>query len=103
MSKNDTDIRRFRRLLLETKRLAEQASMTGSLEKGGRFAVRQHRRDGLARSQDAPDHPRLPAELRHHPARFDRQKPAWRGERDRPEKWPVHGEIGPPQPKPAGP
>jgi hypothetical protein len=42
MSKNDTDIRRYRRLLRETKRLAEQASMTGSLDKGGRFAVRQY-------------------------------------------------------------
>lgn len=42
MSKDDMDIRRVRRLLRETKRLAEQASLTGSLEKGGKFAVRQY-------------------------------------------------------------
>jgi len=36
------EIRRIRRLLRETVKLAEHASLTGSLEKGGRIAIRQY-------------------------------------------------------------
>lgn len=36
------EIRRIRRLLRETIRLAENASLTGSLNKGGRIAIRQY-------------------------------------------------------------
>ena len=36
------EIRRIRRLLHETVRLAEHASLTGSLDKGSRFAIRQY-------------------------------------------------------------
>lgn len=39
---NQTEIRRIRRLLRETVKLAEHASLTGSLEKGGRIAIRQY-------------------------------------------------------------
>ena len=36
------DVRKMRRLLRETTRLAERASMTGSLQGGGRIAIRQY-------------------------------------------------------------
>jgi len=36
------DMRKMRRLLRETTRLAERASMTGSLQGGGRIAIRQY-------------------------------------------------------------
>jgi hypothetical protein len=36
------EIRRIRRLLRETVRLAEHASLTGSLDKGGKIAIRQY-------------------------------------------------------------
>src|SRR5260221_1909134 len=36
------DLRRIRRLLRETTRLAEHASMTGSLQGGQRIAIRQY-------------------------------------------------------------
>ena len=36
------DIRRIRRLLSETTRIAERASMTGSLQGGGKIAIRQY-------------------------------------------------------------
>ena len=36
------DIRRIRRLLRETGKIAEHASLTGSLEKGSRLAIRQY-------------------------------------------------------------
>ena len=39
---NLPEIRRIRRLLRETVRLAEHASLTGSLDKGGRIAIRQY-------------------------------------------------------------
>jgi hypothetical protein len=45
MSKNNMekiDLRRIRRLLRETTRLAEHASMTGSLQGGQRIAIRQY-------------------------------------------------------------
>src|SRR5438270_10509498 len=38
----DMDLRKIRRLLRETTRLAEWASMTGSLQGGGRIAIRQY-------------------------------------------------------------
>src|SRR5689334_18584129 len=41
-SPNSMDMRRIRRLLRETTRLAERASMTGSLQGGGRIAIRQY-------------------------------------------------------------
>lgn len=42
MSANNMDIKRVRRLLRETARIAEHASLTGSLEKGSRLAIRQY-------------------------------------------------------------
>jgi len=45
MAKNNAenmDIRKMRKLLRETTRLAERASMTGSLQGGGRIAIRQY-------------------------------------------------------------
>jgi hypothetical protein len=39
---DNMDLRRIRRLLRETTRLAERASMTGSLQGGGRIAIRQY-------------------------------------------------------------
>src|SRR5438067_12929381 len=45
MGKNNSenmDLRKMRRLLRETTRLAERASMTGSLQGGGRIAIRQY-------------------------------------------------------------
>lgn len=39
---NQPEIRRIRRLLRETVRLAEHASLTGSLDKGSRIAIRQY-------------------------------------------------------------
>lgn len=45
MAKNhdeNMDLRKIRRLLRETTRLAERASMTGSLQGGGRIAIRQY-------------------------------------------------------------
>ena len=42
MSSNDLEIKRVRRLLRETARIAEHASLTGSLEKGSRLAIRQY-------------------------------------------------------------
>ncbi len=39
---NLPEIRRIRRLLRETVKLAEHASLTGSLDKGGRIAIRQY-------------------------------------------------------------
>jgi len=42
MAKEDIEIRRMRRLLRETARIAEHASLTGSLEKGSRLAIRQY-------------------------------------------------------------
>jgi hypothetical protein len=41
-SSEDMNIRKMRRLLRETTRLAERASMTGSLQGGGRIAIRQY-------------------------------------------------------------
>jgi hypothetical protein len=41
-SHDDMDLRKIRRLLRETTRLAERASMTGSLQGGGRIAIRQY-------------------------------------------------------------
>ena len=41
-SEHQPEIRRIRRLLRETVKLAEHASLTGSLEKGGRIAIRQY-------------------------------------------------------------
>src|SRR5579871_3770722 len=42
MGANDMDIKRIRRLLRETARLAEHASLTGSLEKGSKLGIRQY-------------------------------------------------------------
>lgn len=42
MGVNDMDIRRIRRLLSETARLSEHASLTGSLEKGSKLGIRQY-------------------------------------------------------------
>ena len=39
---DNMDLRKIRRLLRETTRLAERASMTGSLQGGGRIAIRQY-------------------------------------------------------------
>jgi hypothetical protein len=39
---DNNDLRKYRRLLRETTRLAERASMTGSLQGGGRIAIRQY-------------------------------------------------------------
>ncbi len=39
---NQPEIRRIRRLLRETVKLAEHASLTGSLDKGSRIAIRQY-------------------------------------------------------------
>ncbi|HLJ55552.1 MAG TPA: hypothetical protein VKT77_10985 [Chthonomonadaceae bacterium] len=39
---DEMDLRKIRRLLRETTRLAERASMTGSLQGGGRIAIRQY-------------------------------------------------------------
>jgi len=54
---NQPEIRRLRRLLRETVRLAEHASLTGSLEKGGRIAIRQynHIREHLQNTGAIPD------------------------------------------------
>ena len=41
-SNDNMDLRKIRRLLRETTRLAERASMTGSLQGGGRIAIRQY-------------------------------------------------------------
>lgn len=41
-SDDTMDMRKIRRLLRETTRLAERASMTGSLQGGGRIAIRQY-------------------------------------------------------------
>lgn len=41
-SRENLDIRRIRRLLSETTRIAERASMTGSLQGGGKIAIRQY-------------------------------------------------------------
>jgi hypothetical protein len=43
-NQNQLELRKIRRLLQETIRLAEKASMTGSLEGGGRMAIRQYNR-----------------------------------------------------------
>src|SRR6266852_4335413 len=42
MSKDKMDLRRIRRLLRETTRLAEHASMTGSLQGGQKVAIKQY-------------------------------------------------------------
>jgi hypothetical protein len=41
-NQENMDIRRIRRLLSETTRIAERASMTGSLQGGGKIAIRQY-------------------------------------------------------------
>lgn len=41
-NQEEMDLRKIRRLLRETTRLAERASMTGSLQGGGRIAIRQY-------------------------------------------------------------
>jgi hypothetical protein len=56
-SQNQMELRKIRRLLQETIRLAEKASMTGSLEGGGRMAIRQYNRirDYLEEHDFIPD------------------------------------------------
>jgi len=57
MSPKEMDIRRLRRLLRETARIAEHASLTGSLEKGSRLAIRQYNaiRDHLENIEAVPE------------------------------------------------
>lgn len=54
---NSMDLRKIRRLLRETTRLAERASMTGSLQGGGRIAIRQYNaiRNHLQDNEVIPD------------------------------------------------
>jgi hypothetical protein len=56
MSPKEMDVRRLRRLLRETARIAEHASLTGTLEKGSRLAIRQYNaiRDHLENIEEVP-------------------------------------------------
>jgi hypothetical protein len=56
-SHDEMDLRKIRKLLRETTRLAERASMTGSLQGGGRIAIRQYNaiRDHLQDTGVIPD------------------------------------------------
>ena len=62
-----------------------------------------HRRDGVRGLEHAVDHPGLPAQLRHHPARLDREEPHRCGEGDRAQQPALVGEIGTAPRAPAGP